>query len=211
MRSKYCRLNERLGSIISRLSVIRSLFFALALLVTWSCHTSKVVVPAPLPANPEPAKIESPPVAIIPATITPSEPATVEPEPSKKTTTMASNFDSGEKNFQTGNYLRAAYYFDAFLKADPKSIDRERAMFYLCIARALSPDSSRAETTFKRLVSEFPKSQYKKPAEVILDLQAQIEKAKTEAKDLDDKVKRLSEELQKLKDIDMQRRPSRTE
>jgi TolA-binding protein len=182
------------------------LLFALALLVTWSCHSRKVAIPPPAPTNPEPAKIEPAPTAITPVTITPSQPV-----PLPKTTTRTSDFDLGEIYFQNGKYDRAASHFEAFLKADPKSKNRDRALYYLGLARALISDSGRAETAFKKLISEFPKSQYKKSAEYILLLEAQIEKLKAEAKDQDDKVKRLSEELQKLKDIDMQRRPSRTE
>jgi methyl-accepting chemotaxis protein len=46
-------------------------------------------------------------------------------------------------------------------------------------------------------------------AELILGLQAQIEKLKSDVKERDDRIKRLSDELQKLKDIDMQHRPTR--
>ncbi len=114
-------------------------------------------------------------------------------------------------NFQAGKYVEAAKSYEAFLGEDPKARDRDKALYYLGLARALTSDSSRAEAAFKRLISQFPRSQYKSPAQFILNLQEQIEKLKLEVKDLDDKVKRLSEELQKLKDIDMQRRPSRTE
>jgi TolA-binding protein len=141
----------------------------------------------------------------------PSQPATLEPVPLKKTITTQSNFDLGEMNFQIGNYGRAANYYEAFLKDSPKAKDRDRALYYLGLARAITLDSGRAETAFKRLISEFPKSQYKNPAEYILGLQAKIEGLRTEMKDRDEKIKRLSEELQKLKDIDMQRRPSRSE
>jgi hypothetical protein len=187
------------------------LIFALVLLVSLSCHNRKVLVPSPVPAIPESAKIKPAPPAITPPANTPSQPATLEPAPLKKTITTTSSLELGEMNFQTGNYPRAAYYYDAFLKDSPKAKDWDRALYHLGLARALTSDVGRSETALRRLVSEFPKSQYKNSAEFILSLQGQIEKLKSEVKDRDDKVKRLSEELQKLKDIDMQRRPSRTE
>jgi tetratricopeptide (TPR) repeat protein len=203
-------LNERLVAINSRLSVIR-LVFALVLLLSWSCHNRRVAIPPPVPTNPEPVKSAPIPTAITPPTIVPTEPATLEPAPLKTTITTQSNFDLGEMNFQIGNYSRAANYYEAFLKDSPKAKDRDRALYYLGLARAITLDSGRAETAFKRLISEFPKSQYKNPAEYILGIQARIENLKSEVKDRDEKIKRLSEELQKLKDIDMQRRPSRSE
>lgn len=169
------------------------------------------MVPAPAPTNPEPAKIEPAASVITSPTATPSQPATLEPVPSPKTSATSNNLDLGDMSFQTGNYPRAAKFYEAYLSALPKEKNRDKALYYLGFARALSSDSGRAETAFKRLISEFPKSQYRNPAEYILGLQAQIEKLKSDVKDRDDKVQRLSEELQKLKDIDMQRRPSRTE
>jgi len=52
-------------------------------------------------------------------------------------------------------------------------------------------------------------NQYKSQAEFILMLQAQIEALKSDVKKREMRIKQLSEELQKLKEIDMQRRPSR--
>jgi TolA-binding protein len=116
-------------------------------------------------------------------------------------------------NFQEGKYRQAALSFEEFLSSNRESKDRAQALFHLGMSRALANDSSRdlrrAEDAFKRLVSEFPDSPYAKQAEFILGLQAQIEKLKSDAKERDDRIKRLSEELQKLKEIDMQRRPSR--
>jgi outer membrane protein assembly factor BamD (BamD/ComL family) len=116
-------------------------------------------------------------------------------------------------NFQAGNYRQAARFFEAFLSASPKSKNRDQALFHLGLCRTLANDSSRdlrqAEAAFKRLIAESPRSQYRHEAEFILGLEAQIEKLKSDAREREDKIKRLSEELQKLKEIDMQRRPSR--
>jgi len=118
----------------------------------------------------------------------------------------------GEANFQAGNYRQAVRFFEDFLNANPKSKNRDQALFHLGLSHALANDSSRdlrqTEVVLKRLITEFPSSPYKNQAEFILGLQAQIEKLRSDVKDREDKIKRLSEELQKLKEIDLQRRPS---
>ena len=57
--------------------------------------------------------------------------------------------------------------------------------------------------------SEFPESPYRKQAEYILALKTQIERLRSDIRKRDEAVKELSEELNRLKQIDMQRRPSR--
>jgi tetratricopeptide (TPR) repeat protein len=176
--------------------------------------TKKRAVVAPVPVEPAPAaKAEPAPPAVTPRTIVPDQPAPLEEAPLPKTITTPSSFDLGEMNFQVGNYLKAIKSFEAFLNSFPKAKNRDLALFHLGLSRALATDSSRdlrqSENALKRLISEFPNSRYKGQAEFILGLQSQIERLKGEIKDRDDRIKRLSEELQMLKDIDMQRRPSR--
>ena len=59
---------------------------------------------------------------------------------------------------------------------------------------------------FKRLVAKYPKSPYSAEARFILSLLSEIDKMKTEAKVRDDKLKKLTEELERLKKIDLGRR-----
>ena len=185
---------------------------SLALLVlSWGClfrKSSSVTVPSPPPPTP--------PAEAAPAAVTPRiglPPAPLESAPIAKTITLPlSNLELGEMYFQVGNYPQAAKALDASVR-DPKAKDRDRALFLLGFSRALAGDNSRdlrhAEAHWKRLISEFPNSIYKGPAEFLLGLQAQIEKLRSDAKERDEKIKNLSEELQVLKDIDLQRRPSR--
>jgi lipopolysaccharide biosynthesis regulator YciM len=70
-------------------------------------------------------------------------------------------------------------------------------------------NARRAEDALKRLVTEFHKSPYADAAEYILGLLTQIDGMRSDNKEKEARIKQLSEELQKLKDIDMQRRPSR--
>lgn len=183
-----------------------SYFVILMLLLVWGCH-KKPAAPAPVPTR------SAPPPAVTPPATIPPKPAPLEPAPLAKTVTAPTNLDLGEMSFQLGNYSQAIRLLETFLQENPKSGNRDKALFYLGFARFLAGDPDRdprqAEAALKRLLSEHPNSQYRDPAQFILGLNTQIEKLRSDIKDRDEKIKRLSEELQKLKEIDLQRRPSR--
>ena len=181
----------------------------LALLLFGGCQKKSAVktpVPPPVPA---PAGA---PAAVTVATPS-TKPAPLEPAPLGKTISAPNSFELGEKNFVVGNYQQAAAEFEDFLSDNPKSKDRDQALFHLGLSRVLATDSNRdmrkAEAAFRQLVAEFPNSHYKTQAEFILGLQVQIEKLRSDVKERDDRIKKLSEELKVLREIDLQRRPSR--
>jgi tetratricopeptide (TPR) repeat protein len=186
---------------------------SLALLMSWGCFLRKSSVTPPAPPAPAaaPAEVAAPPAVTPPPIAIP--PAPLESAPIAKTITTPSSLEVGELNFQIGNYLQAIRAYDAYLGDNPKSKDRDKALFHLGLSRALANDQTRnlrrAEAAFRRLILEFPDSIYKNQAEFILGLQGQIEKLRTDVKERDEKIRKLSEELQVLKEIDMQRRPSR--
>jgi tetratricopeptide (TPR) repeat protein len=209
-----CMNIERLAAIHNRLFLIRNSILALALLASWSCKRKAAVSPS-IPAKPpESVETKPAPAAITPPAIPPVK-ASLELAPLDKTITTPTSFDLGEMSFQLGNYAKAAKYYEAFLNAFPKTQGRDTALYHLALCRALATDSSRdlnqTEAALRKLISEHPESRLKDQAVFILGLIGQAEKLRTEVKERDEKNKRLSEELQKLKDIDMQRRPSRTE
>lgn len=191
--------------------VMRKLSCAVVLLLiaSWGCHKK---APAPVPVPPPVSAPKNAPPAITPRVpAAPSaEPLAAEPPP--RIITAPNFFDMAELNFREGKYKQAAQSFEAFLSSTPKSADRDRALFHLGMARALAKDSSRdlrqAEAAFRRLIAEFPQSPYRDPAELILGFQDQIEKLRADVRERDERIKRLSDELQKLKEIDMQRRPA---
>jgi TolA-binding protein len=132
-----------------------------------------------------------------------------------KTISAPNSFELGEKYFKVGNYQQAITEFEQALSTDPKSKYRDQALLYLGLCHALAADSNRdlrkAEAVFRQLIAEFPSSHYKSQAEFILGLQVQIDKLRSDVKERDDRIKKLSEELKVLKEIDLQRRPSRPE
>ncbi len=185
------------------------LVVSLALLMSLGCRKkSSAVIPTaePMPSN----NAESAPPAVTPKPIVT---APLESAPIAKTITAPSLLELGVMNFRLGKYPQAAKALDEFVSGNPQSKDRDQALFFLGLSRALANDSSRdlrqAEAAFKRLIAEYPTSPYKTQVEFILNLQGQIDKLRSDVKERDDKIKKLSEELQVLKEIDLQRRPSR--
>jgi hypothetical protein len=177
------------------------------------CH-KKVAVPAAAPAQSSvKPKVDSVPQAVTPAIPTAPVPEPVEPVIAPRVAATPSSLDLGEASFRTRNYEKAARSFEDFLKKNPESSNRDVVLFRLGLSLALADSSGRnmrrSEEALKRLVAECPESPYKGPAELILGLQSQVESLKADLKEKEARIKLLSEELQKLKEIDLQRRPSR--
>jgi tetratricopeptide (TPR) repeat protein len=184
----------------------------LALLMSWGCFR-KSSVKTPSPPKPAAGRGKAaPPPAVTPPAIV-RLPAPLESASIPKTITTPGNLELGELYFQVGKYSQAAKALEAGLSSDPNSKDSDRYLFHLGLSHALASDSDRnlrrAEAAFRRLILAFPDSIYKNQAEFILGLQAQIDKLSADVSERDERIKKLSKELQVLKDIDLQRRPSR--
>jgi TolA-binding protein len=171
----------------------------------------KEVVPA-APELPPPEKFVPAPSAI-----TPPEPL-ISPElpepPRPEITAPPEIFVEAERNFAAGNYRQAANAFEKFLNNFPKDVARDSALFHFAFSLALSGgdrDLIQTEAALRRLILEFPKSPYRHQAEWILSLKAQVERLQSYVRDRDERIRQLSEELNKLKSIDLERRPSRPE
>ena len=183
------------------------------LLPLFSGCRKKVPAPSVVPAqNSAQLPADSAPPAITPDIPAPALPEPVEPVLAPTVEAVPSSLDLGEAGFRARNYVKAAKHYEDYLEAHPTSANRDVVLFRLGLSLAM--DSSvknmrRAEEFLKRLVTEFPGSPYKGPAEFILGLQSQVESLKEDIKEKEARIKLLSEELQTLKEIDMQRRPSR--
>jgi outer membrane protein assembly factor BamD (BamD/ComL family) len=105
--------------------------------------------------------------------------------------------------FDAGNYSEAARAYERYLQIEPNGNRRDEALFRLALALAL-PSSGNADWTritalLKELVDRHPASSYRAPALLILTLQSDALKR-------DQRIKQLSTELDKLKQIDAERR-----
>jgi hypothetical protein len=153
-----------------------------------SCHPRSVSVPPVPPAAPAP-----PPGPIGP------------PAPPVR------GYETADRSFEAGDYPKAARSYEEYLRTetprDPDWVHFRLGLAY-ALARGAAQDLKRSRDHFQR-VAQFPASPYRAPAELILSLQAEFEKAGAQLNEQQVKIKTLAEELQRLKSIDMQRRPSR--
>lgn len=188
-------------------------FLALVFLlsISWSCGRK-----APAPAGTPTLEKQPPPIvppAIIPSEDPSARSADTDPAPESKTKAAPNKLDLGLGSFRAGDYEGAAQLFEDYLQDTANSENRDLALFHLFLSRRLLNNSGRnvrkAEEALRQIMTELPKSSYRDIAEHILSLQAQIESLKSDGKEKEAKIKQLSDELQKLKEIDMQRRPSK--
>ncbi len=194
----------------TRLLIVILMGFSLAL---GACHKKPRVATAP--AAPPPAPTPAPPPD--PKPLPPLEP----------NAPPVDYFQQGEEYFESGDYARAVEAYEKFLTGNTVDKNQDRALFHLAISYALpgTPphDIQKGMTVLKQLVTLFPESPLKPQAQFVLDLQGEIEKLRTDGKEKeerikdrnerireqDERIKRLTSELEKLKKIDMERRPSR--
>src|ERR1035437_4516766 len=166
-----------------------------------ACHRKAAAPPVyasvPLPLPP-PGPSPTPQSAPIPDTI-PSLPST------------GGHFDLGEKYFQVGAYPRAARAYKSYLRKSVSLANQDQALFRLALTRFLpeSPvrDIPLAINLFRLLVKSFPESAFRPQAEMIIGMQAEIDRMRVDVGKRDERIQELTRELEKLKQIDMQRRP----
>jgi tetratricopeptide (TPR) repeat protein len=154
-------------------------------------------VPLALPLPP-PGPSPTPQPAPIPDTI-PSLPST------------GGYFDLGEKYFQVGDYPRAAKAYETYLRSSVSLANQDQALFRLALTRFFpgSPvrDIPQALNLFRLLVKSFPQSAFRPQAQMIITMQAEIDRMRVDVGKRDERIQELTRELEKLKQIDMQRRP----
>ena len=198
----------------------RSLILVLLGVSLWigACHKAPVrTVTSPVPPAPTPIPVSPPPAVPLPLTWPelplPPSVLSAPPEP-----LLPKNYRDGETSFQAGRYGDAIRYFEQYLLEDPVTQYRDVAMFKLGLAQTLACSSAecrsrslqKSQEQFRRLVSLFPKSPYSTEARFILSLQNDIDKMRVDAKTQEEKVKKLTDELDRLKKIDLERQISRT-
>jgi hypothetical protein len=168
--------------------------------------------------------IAAPPPVLPPIARTTIQPALdTTPPPALAPSPAAILLDKAKRAFAEGRYEFAADtyadYVNISLAGDE---DRQQALFNWGICNLLrpSPDWQRAALAFKKLGDEFPKSPLKAEASLIQSLQQKtlslqadnqslqtvVEQITADGKKNESKIKQLSNELERLKRIDAERR-----
>ncbi|MBN2241665.1 MAG: tetratricopeptide repeat protein [Acidobacteria bacterium] len=180
-------------------------FAALLIVASCACREKITVLPPPPGASTPPTGAGYPPVE--------SAPVEADPGPSVKLLPPPGPLATGEMYLRQGKYAEAVRSYEAALISNPGNGSMDGILFNLSLARALSPNPEsnlpEAKTALNRLISEYPDSLYKSQAELILSLIAQVEKLNRDVRQRDSSIRKLREELKRLKEIDMERRPSR--
>lgn len=182
---------------------------ALLIVMSWGCHKKVTVKPPPMvPDTPAPQteKVSLPKKAPPPA-------KTVLPPPPAVSTPPLSRLERGDVYFRQGKYPEAVRIYEAYLKSNPKGESADKALFNLGMCHALSSGSDKnlpgAKTTLNRLLTEYPESGYRSQAELIISLITQVEQLNLDVVEKDSRIQKLEVELNRLKEIDLKRRPSR--
>ena len=173
---------------------------------SWACRERIVVYPPP--KVPEAASSrtgeEEPKTA-------PTHGKTL-PEPSKFPSVPAGLMNA-EVYFGLGEYPEAIREYKAYMENNPNAASTDRILFNVGLSHALAPGSDRnlsgAKSSLSRLIKEYPGSRYRGEASLILDLIAQVERLDRNIRARNAQIKRLEDELQRLKEIDLRRRPPR--
>jgi len=197
----------------------------LLILAAAGCRKKEVtpVVPEPPPAElvqapsaitPHEPRVAAKPLEAPPPDATVTSPEIIIEEPQNEAAAPPKIFVEAEQNFAAGNYRQAAQVFEKFLNTFPKAAERDQALLHFGFSLALSGDDQdllQTEAALRRLITEFPKSPYRRDAELVLNMKTLIERLQSDLKERDERIRQLSDELRKLKSIDFDRRPSRPE
>jgi tetratricopeptide (TPR) repeat protein len=183
-------------------------FVFLGVIVSVACRERIIVYPPPRVPDtaPPPTRPVSPPKGTEPIRIETISPATPPPP-------TLSHLDVGMIHFRQGEYLEAIEDYKAYLEDNPRDDLKDATLYYLGLSYALSPGSDRnlagAKSSMNQILKEFPESDYKSEAELILNLVAELEQRNMDVNEQEARIQKIQDELDRLKEIDLKRRPSR--
>ena len=110
--------------------------------------------------------------------------------------------------YETSDYESAAQTYRLVLDRDPGDAT-DRILFRLAMIHLLPdspvPDPESARVYLDRLVEGFPESPFAEPARLVLDLEGRIAKLDARSTEQAHKISELTEQLEALKRIDLER------
>ena len=116
---------------------------------------------------------------------------------------------AADRSFAAKEYENAGRAYEDYFRLTPAKDQQDQALFRLGLTYVLrkpGTDWARAQTLWKRLIDEYPNSALLPGVELILSLYSEVGQANAEAKLRDDRIRQLSTELDRLKQIDADRR-----
>jgi hypothetical protein len=124
--------------------------------------------------------------------------------------------EEGDRAFAASLYDDASLAYEEYLNLTPAERQSDQVLFRLGISYALrktNPNAQRAINLWKRLITDYPDSPAKAPAELIVSLYSELGQINSDIKTRDadirareERIKQLSTELERLKKIDADRR-----
>ena len=121
------------------------------------------------------------------------------------------NLSLGDECFLKGDYLGASRAYERYLEEDTAGEDLDRVLFRLAVSYLFpgSPvsDPERAGELLEQLAAPERAGPFASTARFILELQAELGELKTDLASREAQIKRLTGELEALKEIDMRRTP----
>jgi hypothetical protein len=174
----------------------------LSLVVISGCHKRAAVVVEP----PRPPVLPIVVVVTAPVPIPSPVPVSLVPD---SLTAPASPLEEANRAFAAGNYDEAIGLYENYLTS-PSGEERDEALFRLALSYSLrakpGPDWPRASGFLKRLIIDYPDSPLKSPATLIVSLRSHADQLVRDVKAREQAMRQLSAELERLKQIDTQRR-----
>ncbi len=173
--------------------------FAVLLLTGLGCHRRPPKTALPPPSKPAVATIPNP-------TDLPPPAPNPNPPPNAPTTPpppVVNPLEAADNAFNAEKYPEAAKLYENYLQRQPNGDRRDQALFRLALTCAVpsnpTPDWARMTTLLKQLVDQYPQSPLKGSAMAMLAIAADTQKRELQ-------FKKLNTELEKLKQIDADRR-----
>jgi len=177
---------------------IRLILSCCLLLAACHKHVPVAVVLPSSPPAPPPLNVRTPPPVVTPLPLPVPKPPDVLPP-----------LRDADRAFTAGNYDDAAHLYEDYLRANSNGSLRDYALFNLAMSLYLrapiATDWTKFTSVLKELVDGYPKSPLKFPAALILSQRAEIDQLSADNKQRDQKIKQLTNELDRIKRIDAAR------
>ena len=173
--------------------------------ITLGCRRKPPTAAAPPPPPPVAAEPEPQPIIELP----PADPAIVAPVvPVIQPGAIA--FETADRAYAVRDYATATRNFEEYLRIAPAGERREDALFHLGLIYALPENQTRdwakSLAYLKQLTTEFPSSPHRASAELILTLRNEVTQLNSDAEKQNQRIRQLTTELDRLKQIDAERR-----